>query len=688
MTRSLILSLFIAGTLCCQTATFPGAVVNDQQMMIASNNFISTLSIAIGASDTSLTVGSATGFTAPGLITFSDSREIAAVCSISGNVLTIGYAGSCPNTSGRGFDGTAALAHVAGAQIGGFMTAWHRNVDRIEIEAIENALGANLLNISGDSSKFNFAPQSPGGSLSAGDNTITLAPVPLGVNATDASHYLYISGGTGSSEPCLINGGTAVSGQPSGSIRINCANTHTGQWSVSSVAAGIPEAIYAGGNTAAVKIPAGAITVHGPIYCPLNSSIAGAGSYASTLNVAADFPLTASGLFVGQTGPGGGTQISSLGVLYTQPDSTDRTTYTQWPPTFQMGGTPGGFGAGRFKLSNILVQGAWDVVDMRANAGGAMITDLQAGFFDKGIWADGAQDSVYFTRVRFWPYGMTANQFTVFSTNSNVYGLYLARVDDIHVTDYFTDARHGIYGFFSNAVGSDSALAGNFENITLDSFADFIITCANIQITNLDISTTTLGVYPSLDVSNDSCTNQRTHTHISNMIIFPGNIVAGTQPLIHAGGNGAHTLEITNSWSWSVNFDVSSILQTGGNLLATNNFFYREGNTSYTAPTIDVQAGRSTLIGNRTIDKGSGAGTFIRIANDDQHQVRANSWVGWSASFPASKVTGVYEDAFQLFINVINLQNGIINQGISGLNGTCAPGTTLHVLGGIVTGCS
>lgn len=94
---------------------------------------------------------------------------------------------------------------------------------------------------------FNFTPQTPGGSLASGNNTITMSPVPKGVNGTDTNHPLYVSGGTGTAEACTINGGSGTSGQSSGSIIINCSNTHSGAWTIQSATAGAREALIFGG---------------------------------------------------------------------------------------------------------------------------------------------------------------------------------------------------------------------------------------------------------------------------------------------------------------------------------------------------------------------------------------------------------------------------------------------------------
>lgn len=83
------------------------------------------------------------------------------------------------------------------------------------------------------------------GSIAVGNNTLTFTPVPLGVNGTDLYHRLYFSGGTGTAEGCLISGGTGLSGQASGQIIVNCANTHTGAFTIVSIDGSIQEAVQA-----------------------------------------------------------------------------------------------------------------------------------------------------------------------------------------------------------------------------------------------------------------------------------------------------------------------------------------------------------------------------------------------------------------------------------------------------------
>src|SRR6202162_3594867 len=139
-------------------------------------------------------------------------------------------------------------------------------------------------------SDYIFTPQTPGGSLSAGSNTITLSPVPLGINGTDVHHYVYISSGTGTPEACLITGGTAVSGAASGTIVVTCAYTHTGAWTVSTATSGVQECLQ---DQHTCVISQGSWQIFAPIFANVasqaNCSLLGLGPQVSVLYRAAGY---------------------------------------------------------------------------------------------------------------------------------------------------------------------------------------------------------------------------------------------------------------------------------------------------------------------------------------------------------------------------------------------------------------
>lgn len=106
----------------------------------------------------------------------------------------------------------------------------------------------------------------------------TTNPCPWGVNGSDANHYLYISGGTGTAEPVLISGGTAVAGGTSGTITFTPANNHTGAWTITSATGGIKEADIAGGASVPVFLDPNTYTLRGPCQLTAGSSLIGAGT--------------------------------------------------------------------------------------------------------------------------------------------------------------------------------------------------------------------------------------------------------------------------------------------------------------------------------------------------------------------------------------------------------------------------
>jgi hypothetical protein len=117
-------------------------------------------------------------------------------------------------------------------------------------------------------SDYNFTPQTFSTVLTAGvDATITLSPVPLGVNAGITTHYFYISDGANSELVVLKAGGTATSGAASGTIIFTPANNHSdGAWSIISATAGVQEAVHVAGAAGGgqVIIGAGDSIFYGP----------------------------------------------------------------------------------------------------------------------------------------------------------------------------------------------------------------------------------------------------------------------------------------------------------------------------------------------------------------------------------------------------------------------------------------
>jgi hypothetical protein len=280
-------------------AVFPGGIAGDINLAVAANQLQTTLAATMAIGDLSMIVADPSSIVA-GMLFSIDAEIVQASSAPAGSSVPVS----------RGFDGTAPATHLTGAAVSGLIDAWHHNALVAEIEAIEQTLGAHLSNIPATSvvttTPYNFPAQTPGGSLSPGTNSITLSPVPQGVNGTDQHHWLYISGGAGAAEAVLITGGTAVAGAASGTVFVTCANSHSGAWTIQTATAGIREAIIAGGNYARIYIPSGPHTIYATVWSEFGASIHGAGSYQTFItpgfqNIDA-FHLLGSGGIAGEFG--------------------------------------------------------------------------------------------------------------------------------------------------------------------------------------------------------------------------------------------------------------------------------------------------------------------------------------------------------------------------------------------------
>jgi hypothetical protein len=326
--KTLLSLLLIAAGAFAQTASYPNALATDATLFKAANNVSTTLLAAQASTDTVAIVASSTGIVPNMLMTVcpvsntggcTTAGEIEVVCLVSGNTLTLGYNGACPSIAGRGFDSTVAAPHTAGSLVSVNYVGWHRNVDRAEIEAIENTLGTNLANIPAspqtNSASYDYSPYgcsslavcapqgATGLSLIIGNNTVTMSPLPTGVSGAHTAtaglpQSVYISGGTGTAEACPITGGSGSQ------IIINCANTHSGAWSAQSAGSGIPEAIYVAGANGAVRIPAGNWPLYATVTVPdaWSTSVRGSGQWSTILQTAS---TTADGILYAYVSVGG-----------------------------------------------------------------------------------------------------------------------------------------------------------------------------------------------------------------------------------------------------------------------------------------------------------------------------------------------------------------------------------------------
>jgi hypothetical protein len=140
------IALLFSVSLYAQTAAFPSAIAGDINLKIQANGVQTSLLSSITSTSTTASVVSCNGIPYNFLATIDNEIVAGAYCV--GNVITFStLAGGCNGATGRGCDGTAAASHIYGAPVSLYADAWHHNALRVEVEAIETALGVNLGNV-------------------------------------------------------------------------------------------------------------------------------------------------------------------------------------------------------------------------------------------------------------------------------------------------------------------------------------------------------------------------------------------------------------------------------------------------------------------------------------------------------------------------------------------------------------
>jgi hypothetical protein len=298
-------ALLFAGALFAQSSNYPSALDTDTSLYVTKDNVQTTLTAAMGSGDSVAVVVSGSGFAANMIATVCDSVAVVATgvnkCSAWEHMLVTSVSGNQLSVT-RGVAGTSARTHVNGAVVSVLIDSAHQTALKSAVVAIETALGPNLNKIVSSpipsAAAYTFTAQScnsslvcapggsTGGSLIIGNNTLTMTPVPAGVNGSDSNHRFWVSGGAGTAEACLITGGAGVAGGASGTIIINCANTHSGAFTVGTATGYIQEGMIGAGAGGTLMIPAGTYTLNAALQVPSGLTLMGAGQSVVTLQVA------------------------------------------------------------------------------------------------------------------------------------------------------------------------------------------------------------------------------------------------------------------------------------------------------------------------------------------------------------------------------------------------------------------
>lgn len=495
------------------------------------------------------------------------------------------------------------------------------------------------------STRFNFSliqgNITSGGLSTPGSNTLTLRPCPLGVNGSDANHYLRVSGGVGTAESAPITGGTCTSGAASGTIQISTANSHTGSWALGSATGGISEAIWSmtPGVGGTVLLPAGTMSIYAPVKRRTGMPIfvKGSGMQSTIVSVSSDFPLSANGVFDWSPGDAipvteGG--ISNFTIKFIQPDSTSIAAYTHWPAAVYTTGTY------HTQWENLTIIAAWDGFNVPGNTNGMFVNNVYASFFHRLFDINGHSfDTVKLENIQSSTVGLTANQGTCYLDPNKVNPVfYVGSIDDLKITNvlvsgpFFADFHAGSDGLYTAGQITNAWIEGNIN------MSNGIIGMSNVHFSGggpaQNFITYTGGV---LMMDQADISHSGSQTAIS-LVASHGFSIAPYWP--------EPMVSITNSRIKHVTADIRGIYATtaGGytgtfDVMVQNNVFIRPSGGTYANQTILGEAGsgsvRMSITGNRFSDFGASlGGVAIQVDTDTNHVITGNDGGNWNFAMP------------------------------------------------------
>ena len=233
-----------------------------------------------GGTVTSITPATGGGITlTPNPITASGTVGLLTTCSTNQVLQWNGTSWACATGSG----GTPAFPSLSfqfnnSGSFGGAFGFNYTAGTGVNFGDINSDILNNVLTVTPD---WNFTACASGcpyvtsglSTIAAGSNTVTLTPVPPGINGTDNPHYIQLSATGTPTEYVLITGGTAAGGASSGTLTFTAAYAHGSTYIIGSASTGIEEAAAACSRPGCVikLIPAASYVCYAPIALLPNS---------------------------------------------------------------------------------------------------------------------------------------------------------------------------------------------------------------------------------------------------------------------------------------------------------------------------------------------------------------------------------------------------------------------------------
>lgn len=330
----------------------------------------------------------------------------------------------------------------------------------------------------------------------------------------------------------------------------------------------------------------------------------GDGRARTKIVVGTDF--TGQGVFVAKTNEPGPIW-RDFSIIFIQPDTTNRAKLNQYPPAFMLRQTP------RFEIEHVGCYVASTCIDMRGNAGGATIADMQMSAFQVGIEIDGSLDTVRISDLHWYPFGLTSSQRQLFAGLMGCpVGLRVGRMDNIIIRGGLFGGCKGIEfqktpnGFASGSI-SDSDF-DTYSGLSLDSGVILVSNCHFALGTPSAQAITSTGGILSVSAS---------------FFLVAADL---QQPVIENSGSVDFTL--SNSTALFGGRDATFYLQKGGIGTLDNNSILSDNGAS--KPLVVFSGGELSLVSNKIISSTKAvAGIFVRSTTSSRPQLYNNIVGPW-----------------------------------------------------------
>lgn len=479
------------------------------------------------------------------------------------------------------------------------------------------------------------------GNLSvAGSNAVTFGACPAGLLAATypAYYYILVSGGTGTEESAPVTGGTC-NGGGAGTAIFTTVNTHTGAWVLSSPSDGMTEAEFGTPPGTALILDRPSYTVQGPIYLAdahslkgLGIAPTGSGSLASlsgpSLIVVGAYYPTAHGLF-NDPQTTNGTTVAGLTVLYTQPDSTNISLYTQYGPTFGVAGNAS------LNLQDIAVINAWTFLQQcNAVAGqNIRVRNVRANYYQYGFDVCNSSGVLLIDGFESWNFGSTGNQ--IIAMSSNAVGMHLAD-SFVQASNVFLWGILGIEGY-TDPYGGPNGMVAKFSNLHAEPGQWISGAGDYLDISNFDFYSTTggwAGANPGPYVTWTGGALSLSHGEFNES--NPGATAISLAGATNSNGYSVTIRDSIFADGGSSTFDQSTISAGGNvlypwNLIVSGNVLQRPTNVTYVNPVIAVTSAavQGSVADNWMTPVGTGSGTFFAYPVGSPLILAGNQTNGW-----------------------------------------------------------